>query len=238
MPPEVAAPPPTWNERWVREFDRRCNAFESAWRATLKGGGPPPRIEDCLANAADEQATELFRELMALEVFYRGKSGAVISRQEDLQRFPKFSSQLQAAYVDNDPQATVEPGAIALDPSVAGVVASAVPALGGYEVLGELGKGGMGVVYKARHLTLGHLVALKFMRGVSGDGDAARRFLDEAKVVARLRHPHIVQVYDYVWNAAAREWVRQLRGDGAHAPSRVCRRAIAAPGVARFGRGA
>jgi tetratricopeptide (TPR) repeat protein/tRNA A-37 threonylcarbamoyl transferase component Bud32 len=73
------------------------------------------------------------------------------------------------------------------------------PALtGAYEILGELGHGGMGVVYRARQRRLNRVVALKMI----GEGKHARpdhraRFLIEAEAVARLRHPHVVQIHDF-----------------------------------------
>jgi tetratricopeptide (TPR) repeat protein/predicted Ser/Thr protein kinase len=67
----------------------------------------------------------------------------------------------------------------------------------GYEVLAEIGRGGMGVVYRARHRGLNRLVALKVIRGDAfARPDLLRRFRTEAEAVARLRHEHIVQVYD------------------------------------------
>ncbi|MFN4258367.1 MAG: protein kinase domain-containing protein [Gemmataceae bacterium] len=66
-----------------------------------------------------------------------------------------------------------------------------------YEILGELGQGGMGVVYKARHLGLQRIVALKMiLAGAQARSQERNRFLTEARAVARLQHPHIVQVYD------------------------------------------
>jgi serine/threonine-protein kinase len=66
----------------------------------------------------------------------------------------------------------------------------------GYEILGLLGRGGMGVVYKARHPTLGIEVALKTMRFDEDDPGLAERFLREAQAVVRLNHPHIVRLYE------------------------------------------
>ncbi len=67
----------------------------------------------------------------------------------------------------------------------------------GYEILGVLGRGGMGVVYKARQIGLNRLVALKMIHATDhGDPRQLARFRTEAEAVARLRHPNIVQVYE------------------------------------------
>jgi WD40 repeat protein len=66
-----------------------------------------------------------------------------------------------------------------------------------YEVLGELGRGGMGVVYHARHVALQREVALKMiLSGGDADSQERARFRLEAAAVARLRHPHIVPIHD------------------------------------------
>ena len=75
-----------------------------------------------------------------------------------------------------------------------GALPRAVP---GYEIEGELGRGGMGVVYKARHLRLGRVVALKMLVGGQFADRAQReRFRAEAEAVARLQHPNIVQLFE------------------------------------------
>jgi serine/threonine protein kinase len=71
-----------------------------------------------------------------------------------------------------------------------------VTAVPGYEVLERLGHGGMGVVYKARHLKLNRLVALKMIRAQIASPEQRQRFQIEAEAVARLQHPNIVQIYE------------------------------------------
>src|SRR5262249_35128115 len=71
------------------------------------------------------------------------------------------------------------------------------PRVPGFAILGILGQGGMGVVYKARQLKLNRLVALKMvLAGGHANSQDLVRFLGEAEAVGSLRHPNIVQVYE------------------------------------------
>ena len=72
-----------------------------------------------------------------------------------------------------------------------------LPRIPGYEVEALLGRGGMGIVYKARHLRLNRFVALKMLiTGAYAGPHERARFQREAEAVASLRHANIVQVYD------------------------------------------
>src|SRR3954447_24056734 len=68
---------------------------------------------------------------------------------------------------------------------------------GGYRLIAQLGRGGMGVVYRAEHIHLGRVVALKLLAPDLSTNQAFRdRFLRESRLAATLHHPNVVTVYD------------------------------------------
>lgn len=82
-------------------------------------------------------------------------------------------------------------------PSARQQIAGVPDSVGSYRILQQLGQGGMGAVYKAVHTTLERPVAIKMLPPELADSpEHVSRFLREARVVAGLRHPHIVTVYD------------------------------------------
>ena len=85
-----------------------------------------------------------------------------------------------------------------------------------------MGRGGMGVVYKARQKRLDRLVALKILSPKIGQDPAfAERFAREARAMAMLSHPHIVAVYDFGQTSLAMPLAERDRDEGVHLPSPV-----------------
>ncbi len=121
-----------------------------------------------------------------LEALLANGQGRLQVGRDEQRSGPNQSADLRRSLLSTPDQATqpfVEPGPL--------------PDVPGYEILGRLGKGGMGVVYKACHTQLRRVVALKMiLAGEHAGAEQVARFHLEAEVVALLRHPHIVEIYD------------------------------------------
>src|SRR5262245_17454571 len=157
-----------------------------------------------------------------LAAYYEaGESSAQPERQELLDRYPELAADLIEFFaVQDQVHGLAEPfRALESNDGIAtkgirhgAARSAALPTLdetsgpssvaedrlvGDYELLGEIARGGMGVVYRARQRNLNRLVALKVIRdGARAMPDDARRFRNEAEAVANLDHPNIVPIYE------------------------------------------
>ncbi len=169
--------------------DQACDRFESARRA-----GARPAIEEFLSTVPVEAQEILRDELITLEVRYRRRAGETPRAEDYNARFPALDPTWLASVLATAP----EPDTVPEAPPMFEPGSTGWPVVPGYDLLGVLGEGGMGVVYKARHHALQRLVALKMIlpsRPAEAPALLAR-FRAEAEALARLQHPNIVQIFE------------------------------------------
>ena len=153
--------------------------------------------------------TDLLLEIVYTEYAVREELGQAVVQEEWLKRFSKWANEIQQMFEVH--QQICPKGPSVSQSSVSGWTDSTLPSwqapeairfeagrvIGGYQLLEEIGRGGMGVVFRAVQLSLNREVALKMI--LSGEFAGPRelaRFQSEAEACARLHHPNIVQVFE------------------------------------------
>jgi serine/threonine protein kinase len=165
--------------------------------------GTRPSVEELLHDSSLPPDPEVLLDLLYNEIVLREELGEHPSQEDYLQRYPQLQEDLKVhvevhrAMRENllpdrrrvqDGESLEESEPISFEVG---------PKLADYEIVGELGRGGMGVVYKARHHRLKRLVALKmFQPGRMPSPRELTRFRSEAEAIARLQHPNIVQIFE------------------------------------------
>jgi serine/threonine protein kinase/Flp pilus assembly protein TadD len=143
---------------------------------------------------------EALLDLIYNEIRLRAEESESLDLDEYRRRFPELD---EALGVQIEVHRAMERGRLFADISLGDQAdvtlppSTPLPAIDGYEVLDELGRGAMGVVYRARHVRLNRQVAIKMiLAGVHAGERERARFETEARAVARLQHPYIVQIYE------------------------------------------
>ncbi|WP_165074564.1 serine/threonine-protein kinase [Paludisphaera rhizosphaerae] len=159
---------------------------------------------DSATTATDAPRSVDARVVAAIEEYAAlADGGAAPSRPEFLARHPSIAGPLGACLAGMD---LVDAAARGLDPAV-----PPVAELGGYRLIREIGRGGMGVVYEAEQRELGRRVALKVLpASATTDPRQIQRFRIEAQAAALLQHPHIVPVFDVGADRGTRFYAMQL----------------------------
>ncbi len=188
----------------LRRIDKICDAFEFA----LKRGEQPP-VEEFVGALSGREAELVRLELGALIQQYQSKTRVVTSAQEfadSLLSAQVISADDLSKFWDSASPPSVAVSELADELVCAGCVTrfqadTALQggrlALGNYSLLDELGKGGMGQVFRARHRRMDRIVALKILsQEAMQSTDAVERFHREVKTIASLSHANIVTAYD------------------------------------------
>jgi tetratricopeptide (TPR) repeat protein len=181
----------------ARHIDQTCDRFEAAWKAGLR-----PRPEEYLGSGTGPARPALLRQLLLLDWDYRRRAGDDPRADDYHTRFPDDATLIQDVGREMSGAGDSTPaGANGLpmlrSSEQASDPAGEVSGSARYDLLNEVGCGGIGVVFRGRDRVLGRDLALKVLREAFRDRpEARRRFLDEARIGSRLQHPAIVPVYE------------------------------------------
>lgn len=231
----------------LQAIDLICDRFEADRRA-----GRQTDLASYLSEAPAAGKAVLLRELLNLELELRYEDHKRPDARSYHERFPDLADVIDAAFESwnhrvltarhghPDGESTVaSPGLLntgvetspGADPRVG---TGQAPVLPGYEISGELGRGGMGVVLKARQVALNRAVAVKLIKsGVFATDAELLRFQNEAEAVAQLDHPYIVPIYE-VGQYEGRHFFSMKLIEGTSLDKRLAEFALDPPAAARI----
>jgi tetratricopeptide (TPR) repeat protein len=189
----------------AQHIDRACDRFEAAWQA-----GQRPEPEEYLGDASERARSALLRLLLFLDWDYRRRAGETPSTGDYHPRFPGDAVLIEAVGQEmaESPDSTCEGpgGPPAADTPWSGgraaghggeLTAGIEAGPGRYDLVQEVGHGGIGVVYRGRDGLLGRELAVKVLQETYADKpEARRRLAEEARITGRLQHPGVVPVHD------------------------------------------
>jgi tetratricopeptide (TPR) repeat protein len=185
MKPDPASEYEQLSPEAAARLDRACDTFENAWKAAGSVAAAPS-LQSFLAGSEEPERSILLRELQALDRAYRERYCDAF-RTEGRQQ-----GGAPAAAADADTSVG------RMGARVPRGQAASWPSLPGLELVEVLGSGGMGVVFRAWQPRLDRFVAVKLLRDAHAGGTGQReRFLQEARAVARLQHPNLVQLFEF-----------------------------------------
>ncbi|KAA1260442.1 Serine/threonine-protein kinase PrkC [Rubripirellula obstinata] len=203
--PEMQTP-----QRPLQRIDRVCDAFE-----TQCLNGEKPSIDDFIREVPPQEQSQLFYELLRLDFEYACKRGNTPDREFYLARYPDHQDAIDKVFFNSGELSRIQDQRRSSGTSSTEIeetlnfsasgdtfhltepVQSQTASIEGYEIIDEIARGGMGIVYKARQIDANRVVALKMILSgtLAGESEVAR-FKIEAESAASLNHPGIVPIYD------------------------------------------
>jgi serine/threonine protein kinase len=157
--------------RLADDIEAIVDRAEGDWKA-----GRQPDLGALLAGVEADGRPPAVWELLDLDCSYRGTDGQQLTEDDYLQRLPEDTAAVRDFFMDRRARQ------------------AAWPAVPGYQILGEIASGGMGVVYRATRLSSGEEVALKMvLPGLAVDRAVLRRFRVEMEILASLRVRNVIR---------------------------------------------
>jgi serine/threonine protein kinase len=233
----------------LERVDCACDRFEGAWQS-----GVPPTLKDFVEDLDTPVGKFMLCELLKVELAYRIRRGSQPTVDEYQAIFPEQANLIAVVFeqvatlpvlvLDRgeshlNPAATNSPLARSTRPptqDIADNSGEVRPHIPGYEIVSELGRGAMGVVYKAWQQRAKRQVALKVIRdGFLAGPEHRRRFKTEAEAAAQFQHPNLIRIYEVAEHHGVMYFSMEL-GEGGSLDKKLTGRPLPAPEAADLAR--